>query len=143
MDVEDGLSSRFAHVHDETVAIGLQVKRAGNLCGPHDHSARRQRIGFGQLVEAGDVLSRNDENVNGRLWIDVVECDDILVLVRFPGGDVAGDDSAEQTTVIGCHGAIIRRRDRSPRDPAPAPRPYTLHLQPRSEPAAADRTRSP
>ena len=49
-----------------------------------------------EVVEAGEVASRDDQHVRRRLRIDVIEGDDAVVLVDDGCGDLTRDDLAEQ-----------------------------------------------
>src|ERR1035437_1490010 len=43
------------------------------------------------------MLFGNDEDVGGSLWVDIFKGEDVLVFVDFLGGDLCGDDAAEET----------------------------------------------
>jgi len=58
------------------VAGGLRERRTP----PHDLSDKAVIVGS-ELVEAGDVASRDDQHVRRCLRIDVLEGDDAVVLV--------------------------------------------------------------
>ena len=49
-----------------------------------------------RLLQPFNVLFRNDEEVCRRLWIDVFEGEDAIVLVNLFGGCFAADDAAEK-----------------------------------------------
>ena len=44
------------------------------------------------------MLFGNHQHMGGRLGIDVAEGVDVFVLIHLRGGNVAGDDLAEQAT---------------------------------------------
>mgnify|MGYP006162790083 CR=1 FL=1 len=49
------------------------------------------------LAGVRDVATGHDEDVRGRLRIDVLEGDDVVVFVDLRAGNLSGDDAAEQT----------------------------------------------
>jgi len=99
MNVEHGLPRFRSHVEDSAVAVfdsalasdggGGQVKASDELCV--------FRLSF---FQATNMLLGNNQNVRGRLRIDVLEGDRVLVFIYFLGGDFAVDDAAEEAV---CH----------------------------------------
>ena len=81
VDVEHRLAGVGVAVEDRPVApIGV----AGSLRerrAPSHHLADQAVVLGSELVEAGDVASRDDQHVRRRLRVDVLEGDDAVVLV--------------------------------------------------------------
>src|SRR5436190_12847591 len=97
MDVKDRLSRVPVRVEYRAVASGGDPALLRNRGGaPHDLSDERIIVRR-QLVQRSDMAPWNDQNVRGRLRIDVVERDDVLVFVHDRRIDLAVDDSAEET----------------------------------------------
>ena len=98
VQVLDGLARLVAAVVDDTVALHAQL-----LADLHDdleavghHGAVVRRNGVG----AADVLLGHDQEMGGRLGVDVVEGVALLVLVDLIAGDLAVDDGSEQAIVL-------------------------------------------
>jgi hypothetical protein len=80
MQVRHGLAGRFLAIDDQTVAVGnAQLRR--QPCR-HKVQVAQQRLIIGRDVGVRrNHFAWNDQDVDGRLWIYVVECDAVLVLV--------------------------------------------------------------
>jgi hypothetical protein len=94
VQVRYGLTGMRPVVHDEPKSFGeLKFSRhdAGND-QEMTEDALILRFGF---ADAGNQFLRHDEQMHGRLWLDVVEDDAVLVLVFDPGGDFTVDDFLE------------------------------------------------
>src|SRR4051812_41707755 len=59
------------------------------------HLSERRDMGRLRLVQRRDVHLGNDEKVHRRLRADVVEGDDVVVVMDFPGWNLAPDDLAK------------------------------------------------
>src|ERR1051325_4263160 len=111
VDVEHRLPGGLAVVGDDAVAIRLEVEVAGDLGDAVKGHADDRSLALVERVERGDVPARDDQAVRRRLRVDVVESDGDVVLELLLRRDLAGDDAAEEATVISGHGArMIRRR---------------------------------
>src|SRR5664280_3274642 len=66
-------------------------------------AAEHRRLGLRHVVEAGDVLFRDDEDMHGRPGRDVEEGEQFLVFVGLLALDLAGDDLAEDAVWITMH----------------------------------------
>lgn len=95
MEVRDGFAGVGAVVHDEAVAVGeLESFRHG--AGDEQEVAEEGLVGVGGLANARDGLLWNNEQMDGRLRLDVVQDDTERVLVFDPRGDFAVDDFFEK-----------------------------------------------
>jgi hypothetical protein len=94
------------HVEHELVRVPVDVHRRPPAAvgdparlrerGRDAEELPRERVVLGrEVVQRGDVLARDDEQVDGCLRIDVLERDDVCVLVDDLRGDLLLDDLAE------------------------------------------------
>ena len=99
---------------DVEVQVGHGLARVGAAVAHHPVAARQalrpgdggddlKNVGHQSAVFGGDAVAAGDmdlgdhQNVGGRLGRDVPEGEDGVVLVYLGGGDLPGDDPAEQT----------------------------------------------
>ena len=82
MYVEDGLAGARAHVVDRSISAFDSVF-AGQLCRHKLHVAQQFSIGVLGLVQSFNVLFGNNQNVCGRLRLDVFKGKGLLILVDF------------------------------------------------------------
>ena len=98
----------LAGVGDDAVAgIGDALLRRRPVRRPRAAGRPGAGSAAGEVGGVGVVRARDDEDVHGRLGRDVAEGDDLVVAVDDVGGDVAGDDRAEQAVA---HAVILPRR---------------------------------
>jgi hypothetical protein len=57
--------------------------------------------GSDEVAEMGRVLGRHHEHVRRRLRVEVAKRHHVLVAQHFVGGDLAANDLAEETRIIG------------------------------------------
>jgi len=97
--------------------VGVAVeKRAVTVLGMSELAGEQRRashhlpddavIGIGQVIECGDMGSWYHEDMGGSLRVDVVECDDPVVLEHDRGRDASFRDLAEE--------AVVRHRYQAP-----------------------------
>jgi hypothetical protein len=68
------------------------------LCEETGHTETMPHHGFVAWLETRDGLDvafGNDEQVDGRLWIEILEGEDLVVVVFDLGRALSGDDTAE------------------------------------------------
>jgi hypothetical protein len=96
VDVKDRLPGLGVAIEDRAIAaIGKPVVfRDGGRAT--DHFPDQPIVGVPQIVQRRDVPSRDDEDVHRRLWVDVLEGDEMLVLMDDRCRDFPFDDLAEQ-----------------------------------------------
>src|SRR5882757_5412917 len=96
MDVEMGnaLGGGGAVIDDEAEAL-REVELFRDHAGGEDEMAEDGLVGGRGFLDAWDDFFRNDEQVDGRLRLDVVEDDAVLVLVFDLGGDFTVDNALE------------------------------------------------
>lgn len=61
------------------------------------------RIDRANIVGPVEVVSWNHQNMDGRLWVEVVESKSLIRTPGLPGGDVTAHDAAEDAVR---HGAL-------------------------------------
>jgi hypothetical protein len=98
--VEDGLSGTGSDVENRAVAL-LDVALAGDVGGGEVAAADEFGVCGLSFFQSGEMFLGNDENVCGRLRIDVFESEDMVILVNFSGGNFALDDAAEEAIGFG------------------------------------------
>jgi hypothetical protein len=95
MEVIHGLSAVVAGVNDDAVALA-QAFFAGYLGGDPDEVTEQSGVMSCCLGERGDVFARQDEDVYGRLRVDVREGIGLLIFIDGNGWDASLDDFAEK-----------------------------------------------
>jgi len=113
MEVEDGLSGAGADVEDCAVSV-FDVPLAGDLRGDELASANDFCVvGLG-LFQSRKMFLGNDENMGGRLRMNIFEGKDVIVFVNLLGGKLTTDDAAEKAIYAGVsHWSVHRRNDNS------------------------------
>src|SRR5690606_429832 len=97
MDVVDRLAAQVVAVHYDAKAFLASSFFGQALRREQDMTGERLVVFFAQVVQGRDVLLRNHQKMHGRLWRDVVEGDDLIVLVYLLSGNVTRHDLAAQT----------------------------------------------
>lgn len=95
MEVENRLSSAGADIKNGAVSL-LDVALTGDLGGGQMAAADEFGVGGLGLFQSRKMLLGNDENVRGRLRVDVFKGENVVVLVNFLGRNLAADDAAEE-----------------------------------------------
>jgi hypothetical protein len=97
MNVEHRLPCFAIAVEDRAItALGVAILLRERRRTPH-HRSDQRIIDDAKVVQCLDVLSWNDQDVQWRLRVDVLEGDQLLVLVDDRPRDLARDDFAEET----------------------------------------------
>lgn len=102
MEVWDGLAPIRAIINDETETGVVEALQLGNVLGNVDQMAEQRFVGDLGFGHARDFLLGDDQDMDRRLGIDVVEGQAEVVLEGDLGRDLAGDDSGED----GAHGFL-------------------------------------
>jgi hypothetical protein len=82
MNVKYRLSSVTAVIDDHAVSAGIKFLFCGNGFGNKKKAAYQFTILGADAVNVGDMFFGNNQEVNGRLRIQVLERDDMLVIVN-------------------------------------------------------------
>ena len=93
MQMVDGLATFRSRIHDNAKAFGEAFFR--QLCGDQREMAQHFLVRFGGVGERVDVLFGDDEEVGGRLGMDVLKGDGILIFEDLFGGNFSGDNPAK------------------------------------------------
>src|SRR5262245_4709075 len=96
MDMEDGLPGAPVHVeHGPPARFGVPFRGCNGLRRA-EHVADQRFVGGIELVQAGDVLLRDDQHVRRCLRVEVPDCEDLVVRIDRLRRDLAIADLAEQ-----------------------------------------------
>src|SRR5262245_24356649 len=95
MQMEHALTAVTASVRDHAVAVLFESFFLSQRRCDHLHVAQPSDVFFGDVGERDDVFARNQENVRGRLWVEIPKSDTKIVLMDQRGGDAARGDLAE------------------------------------------------
>ena len=106
MKMRHGFTGVRTVVDDEAKAV-REVQLLRDLASDEQQMPEYALIGGGGFAHAGDNFFRHDQQVHGRLGLDVVEDDAVLVLVLELRGDFAGDDTFENRFGHGFGGKIV------------------------------------
>jgi len=104
--MEDGLSGAGADVENGAVTV-LDFARTGDICS--NEMAASDEFGIGQFsfFQSREMFLGHDEDVRGRLRIDVFEGEDMFVFVHFFRRDFSSNDAAEDAIGI-VHESALR-----------------------------------
>ena len=81
--------------HGAVAALGVAAL-GGDCRGSPHHRADQAVVRTVEVVQRGDVRSRHDQHMHGRLRVDVLEGHEVVVLEHLLRRNLAGDDAAEQ-----------------------------------------------
>jgi hypothetical protein len=95
MDVKDFLARVSPTVQDEPVSRLVDPIFLSEPGGHPDHAAKRRLVRFGHVGDGRNRLVGDDENVGGRLGLDIPERRHQLVLIDKIGGNLPADDLRE------------------------------------------------
>jgi len=94
VQVKHRLSSARTNIKNSAVAV-FDSALARDVCRHKMTSAHQFSILYLRFFQTADVFLGNDEHMGWSLWIDVVECEGVLVFIDFLGGDFTPYNSAE------------------------------------------------
>ena len=95
VDVEHRLPGVFAAVHHHSIAIVRHPLFTGNLRCHQIQMPDQLAVGFGDVIDGGDGLLRNHQEMHRRLGIDVTERQADVVLVENVCWNFPVDDLGE------------------------------------------------
>lgn len=112
VQVGNGLAAVAADVRHDAIAVAqpLGLRQAANY---QEKMADERPVDIFDVVDRHDFLFRNDQDVRGRLWLDVAERQAVFVFVENLGGNLAIDDPLENG--FSAHRNISVKKDRSGR----------------------------
>src|SRR3989442_7562284 len=109
VNVEDALAGAGAVIHDQTEVISVPGVLRDLRGGEHELPGQRLVV---EVAEALDVPARDDEHVQGRTRVQVLEGDDVGILVDDRRGHLFRGDLAEDA--VGHLGTLPSWSTRSP-----------------------------
>lgn len=96
MEMKHRLSAVTTAVDDHAIAVWFQAGGTGNARGRDEESSHERCRLVVEIGETGDVLFGNDDDMRGRLRMDVTEGVEFLVFVDTGGRDASLVDLAEE-----------------------------------------------
>jgi hypothetical protein len=94
------LAGAGAGIDDGAVAILSQPRGVGYPRGNSQQMAQQRFIPLGSIVERFKVIPRNNQQVGGRLGIQVANDDRAIILVREVTGNFLRRYAAKQATLF-------------------------------------------
>ena len=95
MKVGDGFSTIGAIIDDEAIACFFELALAGNALGGDEEMSEEGMILGGNGAVAGVMFFRDEKDVNGGLGGEITEGEDVIILVKNIGRNLAVDDAFE------------------------------------------------
>lgn len=95
MQMKDGLARARIAVDHRPVAALCNAFLRRNFSRNLKQSAKQLGILRLRIVQGWDGLARDHQDMHRRLRIDIAKGDDLRILINDVGGDVAGQDPAE------------------------------------------------
>ena len=99
MDVENRLARTAVAVEHGSVSVLVVTVFFRKPCRMLDDFPHQNLVIVLQIVQRGNVTARDDEHMEGRLWINVLKRKDTVVLVNDRRRNFTGGDSAKQTAL--------------------------------------------
>lgn len=96
MEVKDRLPAVAALIENEPVAVGRQTFLRCQLGGGGEEGGQQGRVPGGQGGHSVEMLIGNDQNMRGRLRVNVAEGGDQVILIDDSGRQISGGDLAEK-----------------------------------------------
>ena len=93
----DFLAAVGAGVYDAAIAACRNAFFFSDLAGHDQQVAQSVAVGGLRFLNAGDGFFRDDEDMGGRLRIDIVKGEYLVIFVYLLGRNLSVDDLAEQT----------------------------------------------
>lgn len=103
MNVKYGLPCACAVIDDHPVSLRVQPPVLSDFFCDQEEMADKISVGFGHAVNIGNMLFWNDESVDGRLRVHVLEGGHEIIFVNDFGRDFFCDDPAENAAWIEAH----------------------------------------
>ena len=95
MKVGDGFSTIGAIIDDEAIAGFFELALAGNALGGDEEMSEEGMILGGNGAVAGVMFFRDEKDVDGGLGGEITEGEDVIILVKNIGRNLAVDDALE------------------------------------------------
>ena len=95
MKVGDGFSTIGAIIDDEAIAGFFELALAGNALGGDEEMSEEGMLLGGNGAVAGVMFFRDEKDVDGGLGGEITEGEDVIILVKNIGRNLAVDDALE------------------------------------------------
>ena len=95
MNVEHGLASLGVTIYNEPVARFGNSIVLGYPRRSEDHVPQKFLVVGGCIVDRADMFVWNNQYVNWRLWVNVAECQYLVILIDNICWNILADDIAE------------------------------------------------
>ena len=95
MKVGDGFSTIGAIIDDEAIAGFFELALAGNALGGDEEMSEEGMILGRNGAVAGVMFFRDEKDVDGGLGGEITEGEDVIILVKNIGRNLAVDDAFE------------------------------------------------
>jgi len=105
MQVVDTLPGLGAVIEDQSVAIAGDLAVIGDPIGDANQTGHDGLMLRGQLMQRGDVLFRDDQDVRGRDRANVLEGHRVRIAEDLAGRDLPGENLAEEA-LLGHGGSL-------------------------------------
>ena len=99
MDVKNRLTRTAVAVEHGSVSVLVVTVILRQSCRMLNDFPHQNLIIVLQVVQRGNVTARDDEHIEGRLWIDILKRKDAVVLVNDRRRNFAGGDPAKETVL--------------------------------------------
>src|SRR6187551_4133341 len=109
VQVENALPRIGSHVRDETPARLVDPLGAGEMGRSLGDVGQHRSVLVGEVLERRDVVLGDQQDVRGRLRIQIPEGDHPIGLPQDLGGDLSGGDLAEDAAAV-VHAASLMPR---------------------------------
>jgi hypothetical protein len=100
MQVKDRLSCARADVEDGSVSL-FDISLARNLGGCKMALSDQLGVVLIRFLEPGEMSFGNDQHMRGSLRLYVLKGEDVFILINFAGGNLAGNNPAEEARARG------------------------------------------
>ena len=107
MHVWHGLPSVLTVIDDQAIARIRDAEFAPESCGDDEKVPEHLLMCRFDVGNARDRVDGHDEHMNGRLRLNIAECDAEFIPIDDVGRDFARDDPAEEGRLLS-HGTRLR-----------------------------------
>ena len=95
VDMEDGLSGVRPRIRHNAVSRLCDTLVMRDPDASLYQPAQETGVGSGEIRYRRKMPAWNHEHMNGSLWIDILECYNVIILIHRLGRNSPGRDSAE------------------------------------------------
>ena len=103
MDMKDRLSDFAAVVDNQPISIIVEPALFSKRLRNKEQMPDELAVYMFDAVDVSDMLFRNNQDMDRRLRVDILECDSMLVFVDQFGGHLFFNNSAEDAVWVVTH----------------------------------------